>query len=168
MQHLDDSTAEIYVPDQGEEKWRFGLCQCTENPSWCCIGTCMPVVLFMRIGDHIQKVTEVKAILILIFFMMLLYGIHYGMQVLLLLINLVSVTSIFMLMVELFVLFILAMLVLLVLYCIKVAKLRGDIRQRYGIEGSEGKDCCAVFCCSCCSNCQMFQEVADREGMILA
>ncbi|KAG5919246.1 hypothetical protein E4U42_006571 [Claviceps africana] len=41
---------------------------------------------------------------------------------------------------------------------------RGDIRQRYGIEGSACSDCCTSFCCLCCALVQQDREVALRAG----
>ena len=39
--------------------------------------------------------------------------------------------------------------------------MRGKVRERYGIEGSNGGDCVAAFCCTACSICQMTNQVDE-------
>ena len=38
-------------------------------------------------------------------------------------------------------------------------KLRGDIRKKYGIEGSCLSDCFTIWCCGPCALCQQAQQV---------
>ncbi|KAI0525948.1 PLAC8 family-domain-containing protein [Xylaria bambusicola] len=40
---------------------------------------------------------------------------------------------------------------------------RGEIRERYGIQGSGCGDCCVSFWCSCCALIQQDNEVKIRE-----
>ena len=63
-------------------------------------------------------------------------------------------------------------LVLLVIFIFKMCKLRGEVRKRYNIGGSELNDflttcCCTVCCCCSLHECQMFYEVAEYEKMQL-
>ncbi|PYH81059.1 PLAC8-domain-containing protein [Aspergillus uvarum CBS 121591] len=48
--------------------------------------------------------------------------------------------------------------------CIK----RGEMRQKYGIEGSCCGDCCVTFCCSCCALVQEEKEAELRTRPDLA
>ncbi|KAI1430200.1 PLAC8 family-domain-containing protein [Xylaria sp. FL1777] len=41
---------------------------------------------------------------------------------------------------------------------------RGEIRERYGIQGSGCDDCCVSFWCSCCALIQQDNEVKIRES----
>ena len=63
------SDAEVNVEFK-ESQWRFGICQCTRNFDWCRIGAAMPGVLLIRIAEHLNKVTQVKAILLLLLIIM--------------------------------------------------------------------------------------------------
>ncbi|EQL02446.1 hypothetical protein G6O67_008432 [Ophiocordyceps sinensis] len=41
---------------------------------------------------------------------------------------------------------------------------RGEIRDRYGIKGSDCEDCAVSFCCSCCAMIQQDKEVKWRTA----
>ncbi|OAQ66930.1 protein family Cys-rich [Pochonia chlamydosporia 170] len=41
---------------------------------------------------------------------------------------------------------------------------RTEIREKYGIQGSGGSDCCTSYCCLCCALVQQDREVALRAG----
>ena len=46
--------------------------------------------------------------------------------------------------------------------CIPVFILRGEARERYGIEGSTAGDAMASCCCLPCVNCQTAAEIKGR------
>ena len=46
--------------------------------------------------------------------------------------------------------------------CVPVFLLRGEARERYGIEGSTAGDACAACCCMPCANCQTGAEIKGR------
>lgn len=41
---------------------------------------------------------------------------------------------------------------------------RGEIRERYGIEGTGTKDCCVSYWCPCCALIQQDNEVKARAA----
>ena len=41
--------------------------------------------------------------------------------------------------------------------------LRGKVRERDGIEGGAGGDCCSSFCCLPCVQCQMSNHIGLDE-----
>ena len=41
--------------------------------------------------------------------------------------------------------------------------LRQKVRERYGIEGSNGGDCVTAFFCNTCSICQMTKQVNEDK-----
>jgi len=47
--------------------------------------------------------------------------------------------------------------------CVSVKKQRGAIREKYGIEGSGGKDCCVAFYCCACALAQHDAEIESRN-----
>ena len=48
--------------------------------------------------------------------------------------------------------------------CLFLVKTRGDIREKYGIEGSCIGDCCTHLCCGCCALVQESREVRAHVG----
>jgi len=46
--------------------------------------------------------------------------------------------------------------------CIPVFVLRGEARERYGIEGSTAGDAMVSCCCTPCVNCQTASEIKGR------
>jgi len=40
--------------------------------------------------------------------------------------------------------------------------LRGKLREKHGISGSTMNDCCVGFCCACCANIQVANELDSR------
>jgi len=46
--------------------------------------------------------------------------------------------------------------------CIPVLLLRGEAREKYGIEGSTLGDVAATFCCGNCVNCQTASEIKQH------
>lgn len=45
---------------------------------------------------------------------------------------------------------------------------RGDIRKRFGIEGSGGQDCAESYFCPCCTLVQHEKEVEARSQSVQA
>lgn len=45
---------------------------------------------------------------------------------------------------------------------------RGNIRKKYGIEGSTTNDCCVSYWCPCCSIVQNDKEVVSRTKGVVA
>ena len=41
--------------------------------------------------------------------------------------------------------------------------LRQKVRERYGIDGSNGSDCITAFFCTTCSICQMTKQVDEEK-----
>ena len=168
MAEAEGSKTYFIESDVNSGEWSYGICHCCKNLDWCCIGCGLPGVLLMRIADQLKKVGQVKFILILLLLVMLFVAISDVFELMG-----ANIDNDFAKIVlgGLAVIFALIALGFLIFYCVKVARLRGDIRQRYGIQGSDCKDCCVVCCCvATCGlhTCQMFQEVAAREGMDLA
>jgi len=46
--------------------------------------------------------------------------------------------------------------------CIPVFLLRGEAREKYGIEGSTAGDAMGAFCCTACVQCQIGSEIKER------
>ncbi|XP_040575439.1 cornifelin [Lepeophtheirus salmonis] len=46
--------------------------------------------------------------------------------------------------------------------CIPIFLLRGEAREKYGIEGSTGEDAMTAFCCGPCVQCQTGTEIKER------
>jgi len=46
--------------------------------------------------------------------------------------------------------------------CLPVFCLRGEARERYGIEGSVAGDAVCAFCCNPCASCQTANEIKER------
>eukprot|EP00088_Acartia_fossae_P003918 TRINITY_DN11685_c0_g1_i1.p1 TRINITY_DN11685_c0_g1~~TRINITY_DN11685_c0_g1_i1.p1 ORF type:complete len:102 (-),score=7.91 TRINITY_DN11685_c0_g1_i1:175-480(-) len=47
---------------------------------------------------------------------------------------------------------------------IPIYMFRSKIRERYGIEGSSGGDCCCACCCPCCTLIQVANEADSRAN----
>ena len=41
--------------------------------------------------------------------------------------------------------------------------IRQKVREKYGIDGSNGGDCITAFCCTTCSICQMTKQVNEEK-----
>ena len=149
--------------------WRNGLCGCTKSTPWCVISCCLPGVLLVRMGDHLKNISDVKPILVVLAMCTLFSCLSSGMNstarsedtgglIRIVLGALGAVVG-------------LVALMFLIIYIFKMSKLRGDIRKRYMINGSDMGDLATVCCCTVCGcglhNCQMFYEVADNEKMLL-
>jgi len=47
--------------------------------------------------------------------------------------------------------------------CIPIMLLRGEARERYGIEGDTGTDAVASLCCGSCAMCQVAVEAKQQN-----
>merc|ERR1712018_682076 len=46
--------------------------------------------------------------------------------------------------------------------CVPIMLLRGEAREKYGIEGSVAGDAMAAWCCTYCAQCQVGSEIKER------
>ena len=146
------------MQNSGNPNWRYGLCDCFTDPSWCLIGFFLPAALVYGIMERTKNPIQGKKVLLWMMFCALVgliwacFSFTYVYTIAGTIVNL---------------LFLGIYVAIRAIYCYQVGLLRKQTRARYGIEGDEGEDylhavCCCVFNCHLC---QMFYEVHAREGV---